>query len=259
MLESHGTSSAVKTMLSKGTASQPASSAFDDDDFQVPPTLTPKTVTSTSKTRKTPLRPSANLHRPAKKPKPSVYPGKENIDPNFKRTEWDAGADGFYFDLDENCSLESIPSSIDCEHAAVGDDSNSSLQDKNKMGKVKMNEGYLRNSIESRLLRSRAVDCSSSQDFEELDVLLKLCEENNDNHNEVEGGPVQCPLCGIDISDLNEELRHIHTNDCLDKCENQAQKVSLNIMSHFLFVYSNMNGAAIFTITHSAFFWKVAF
>lgn len=95
---------------------------------------------------------------------------------------------------------------------------------------MEINEGYSRNSIESRLLRSRTETCNlneeESGDDAELDVLLKLCEEVNDDYNEAEvDGVFQCPLCGVDISDLSEELRQVHSNDCLDKCENQAQDV----------------------------------
>ncbi|PPD95423.1 hypothetical protein GOBAR_DD07559 [Gossypium barbadense] len=36
---------------------------------------------------------------------------------------------------------------------------------------------------------------------------------------------VSCPLCGVDISNLNEEQRLVHTNICLDKGENPPPKV----------------------------------
>lgn len=143
----------------------------------------------------------------------------------------DPNIEGFYFNADENCSLESIPSSIDCSYKITS--SHRSPDCRDKKGILKINEGYSRNSIESRLLRSRTDNCNlngESEDDSELDVLLQLCEEVNDDYNEVEvDGLVQCPLCGVDISDLSEDLRQVHTNDCLDKCENQAEDVSFII------------------------------
>ncbi|KAK2645044.1 hypothetical protein Ddye_020239 [Dipteronia dyeriana] len=208
-------------MSSKSSASQPISTIYtaaaddDDDDFQIPLTQTPIISTSTSRKPKPPLKPSNNPRRPSKKPKPSVYPGKENVDP--------ASDTAFLFQLDEDCSLESIPSTIDCSRT-VSDYSNCSPDRGDKKEILKINEGYLRNSVESRLLRLRTVNCSSNEEFEEiaeLDVLLKLCEEADVSYDV----SVQCPLCGLDISDLSEELRQVHTNDCLDKCDNQAQEV----------------------------------
>ncbi|KAI9191136.1 hypothetical protein LWI28_004074 [Acer negundo] len=207
-------------MSSKSNASQPISTIYtaaadEDDDFQIPSTQTPIISTSTSRKPKTPLKPSNNPCRPSKKPKPSVYSGKENVDP--------ASDTAFLFQLDEACSLESIPSTIDCSRT-VSDYINCSPERGDKKEILKINEGYLRNSVESRLLRSRTVDCSSNEEFEEsadLDVLIKLCEEADVSYDV----SVQCPLCGIDISDLSEELRQVHTNDCLDKCDNEAQDV----------------------------------
>lgn len=98
-------------------------------------------------------------------------------------------------------------------------------------------------SIESRLLESgKKYDSSDAGvcygDFEpgtQLNVLMDLCceiregysengdfyyEENglSDEAFELEGdGLVECPLCGTDITHLSEELRQVHTNDCLDK------------------------------------------
>ncbi|KAJ0091011.1 hypothetical protein Patl1_13732 [Pistacia atlantica] len=209
-------------MLTKRTASQPIPTACaavlddDDDDFQVPLTQTPKITTSTSKKRRIPFKPSNNFHHSSK---PSSNPGKENVNPNIE---------GFYFNSDENCSLESIPSSIDCSYKVTSGNRSPNCGD--KKGILKINEGYSRNSIESRLLRSRTetynLNEEESDDDAELDVLLKLREEINDDYDEAEvDGVVQCPLCGVDISNLSEELRQVHTNDCLDKCENQSQDV----------------------------------
>lgn len=99
---------------------------------------------------------------------------------------------------------------------------------------------YPSNSLESRLLKSIVRDSFSSNDEEtgeeseeehctQLDVLLKLCSEEadddrsnrSDDFSAVRVGdiPVHCPLCGSDISCLTDELRQVHTNDCLDKEE----------------------------------------
>lgn len=166
---------------------------------------------------------------------------------------------------DEKCSLDFIPSTIDYGQYEVdpedlAEDSvsdgcgvcSSEAEDKKKW---KIKEGYFRNSIESKLLASRMESFNSgngkssnkdgNNDFEvasELDLLLNFCseldevdssrtvasrhQERPDLHADSGGGRVQCPLCGIDISDLTEERRHIHTNDCIDKGESKAQDVS---------------------------------
>lgn len=219
-------------MPTERTVSQPISTAYDhddDDDFQVPLSQTPKFTATTSKIQKVPLKPSNNPSRPSKKPKPVPNPGKENV------------IEGFYFTSDEACSLESIPSTFDSTCQTVCDDSIRSPEREQKREILKINEGYSRNSVESRLLRLRPADCGLNEESEEeeeeedteLDVLLKLCHENGVNCNEVDES-VRCPLCGIDISDLNEELRQVHTNNCLDNSENQAHDVSFIISSSTL-------------------------
>ncbi|KAL5559585.1 hypothetical protein UlMin_035796 [Ulmus minor] len=164
----------------------------------------------------------------------------------------------------KDCSLDSIPSSFDCssvlapngivspipeETIDVGNVGHSSPA--KKKGLLEKIGGHSCNSIESKLMKSRG-NCGftdvgdaeiSSEDSEgELDELLKLCSELEDR-NGVDGGHVghysegdglvddgtvglvRCPLCGVDISDLSEEERHLHSNDCLDKEEAQAQDV----------------------------------
>ncbi|PWA72318.1 DNA repair metallo-beta-lactamase [Artemisia annua] len=88
--------------------------------------------------------------------------------------------------------------------------------------------GYLSNSIESRLLfrgRQGGV-CDNVEDEEEdggmtqLDVLLDLC-GGMEGEEEVgtggDAGGVSCPICGGDISEMSDELRQVHTNECLDE------------------------------------------
>ncbi|XP_038701091.1 DNA cross-link repair 1A protein isoform X2 [Tripterygium wilfordii] len=250
-------------MPSKVSQSQLVSLSFnDEDDFQTPLTQTPRaTSTSASSARHRSssisltnhLKPSANLHRSSKTPK-RLRSGKENVAPT--------NVDVLDFKFEEDCSLDSIPSSIDftardgnLDNMVVGDDDG-------KKG-LEMDRGYLRNSIESRLMQRQEVDSGSItgqgglseddtlRDFKgstqnaELDVLLKLCAEDDssgacidqqeDNSGESvrdgggDRGLVQCPLCGIDISDFSDEMRQVHTNDCLDKNENQAQNAVLPV------------------------------
>ncbi|KAF5190069.1 Dna cross-link repair 1a protein [Thalictrum thalictroides] len=112
----------------------------------------------------------------------------------------------------------------------------------NEKSGIKSKTGYSSNSIESRLLASRmrnssrfggnCINDESFVDFElgtPLNDLIQLCsgkgdEENLNGADFPEGngsvdGLVECPLCGIDISNLSEESRQVHTNDCLDENE----------------------------------------
>ncbi|KAK1414124.1 hypothetical protein QVD17_29865 [Tagetes erecta] len=105
--------------------------------------------------------------------------------------------------------------------------------------KMKLKDGfsYLSNSIESRLLLRLKGDCRPSvcenvcekvdvdaeERFEDrreagttqLDVLLDLCCEEK----EIESGGefISCPMCGADISNMSDEMKQVHTNECLDK------------------------------------------
>ncbi|XAR69941.1 hypothetical protein NMG60_11001722 [Bertholletia excelsa] len=109
--------------------------------------------------------------------------------------------------------------------------------------------GRTSNSLEARLITSiinpgvcdsgsdDSLDNGDKSEFEfesctQLDMLLNLCSEANgddDISNEkgfdryaesiFRSSPIHCPLCGTDISDLSNDLRQTHTNDCLDKEE----------------------------------------
>ncbi|GAA0167621.1 DNA metabolism protein [Lithospermum erythrorhizon] len=96
-------------------------------------------------------------------------------------------------------------------------------------------DGRNNNSIEARLIKSR-----DNVGFDELDLLLNLCgeegaekgfgyqsvcEEERDNGSVC---AVCCPLCGVDISDLCDEDRQVHTNDCLDKAEGFNEGIDPN-------------------------------
>ncbi|XP_011019314.1 PREDICTED: uncharacterized protein LOC105122097 isoform X2 [Populus euphratica] len=222
-------------MSSKFNSSQ-FSSLDDDDDFQIPLSQAPKQTLSIRN------KPADNPRRPSKKPKKPTNPGKENIDPNsllpYQKTE--SGANDF--NLDENCSLDFIESSIDCTVSSkVGNEKFDSGSGKKE--KLEVSGGYLCNSIEARLMKSRVdysgVSVGNEEDCEEnrgLDALIQLCTEEEEsearekikvNCNGDECCFVLCPLCGTDISDLSEEFRLVHTNECLDKEENSVPDVVL--------------------------------
>ncbi|XP_015884412.3 DNA cross-link repair protein SNM1 [Ziziphus jujuba] len=230
----------------------------DDDDFQIPfsqtISSTPRVVCSSS--QKKPLQTSNLNHRLSKKPKPSIpnYVGKENafslpLQNNLSKNQDSKSSldvrECFKFsDAAADCSLDSLQSSFDCPSLAVADENVNECTVNcsgyvEKKGLLNKNGGYYLNSIESRLMGSRG-DCrfdvvgkdgSSDAGSEgELDALLNLCsalEEESEDYliGEKSGDLVQCPLCGVDISDLSEEQRQLHTNDCLDKGEAQAQVV----------------------------------
>lgn len=209
--------------------------AADDDDFQIPLTQT------------------ATAPKPSKKQKRSkpIYRGKENIPPNCfgSKDSTLEQTQGFKSSIFEDCSLDSIPTSFDCGTLDGGGLASSSAcvdEEKENEKGLKSKGGYLCNSIESRLIKPRpdwdfGSGDGESQDFEELDVLLKLCDRAGGGESvgvngmeegfgiveDENGGLVLCPLCGADISDLSDEERQVHSNECLDEEEVQAQDVSI--------------------------------
>ncbi|CAL1390080.1 unnamed protein product [Linum trigynum] len=234
----------------------------DDDDFQLPLSQTPATLALSSVPKKssarTPLAPSGNSHRLSKKPRRSTNLGKENaaLEPVLRN-------EGRKFEISEEptCSLDLIPSSIDCSGygAQVSGNYQEQTADKEticEIRNVEENGGYLCNSIEARLMQKWNTDCGASKaeseldsdvgagdlgDSSELDVLIRLCGDDGDDDDEEAGQEVrfndgvldeeeeecciECPLCGSDISGMSEEARLVHTNDCLDKGENQMEQV----------------------------------
>ncbi|KAL4350665.1 hypothetical protein HN51_032390 [Arachis hypogaea] len=198
---------------------------YDDDDFHLPLTQTT-------------LAPS-NPHRPSKKLKhkstTTHHFGKENVPP---------------YDTDfniENCSLDCIPSTIDCAtvcHSQQQNDVVPSCSAESQGLKKKTNCAYFRNSIESKLVAlgpharlshgsGKPLD-DNDDDDSDLDLLLNLCNELDEDERsrmmprvDGVGGSVLCPLCDVDISSFSEEQRHLHTNHCLDRVEDQAQDVAV--------------------------------
>ncbi|EOA26643.1 hypothetical protein CARUB_v10022707mg [Capsella rubella] len=218
----------------------------DDDDFQIPP--------SSQLSIRKPLQPAnaTNISHlpPNKKPRLSRYPGKENVTPppspspeSSSDPSGNYGTDLLYSSSSTpDCSLDCIPSSVDC---SIGDfsapicslvEDGQVLVDKLENDDCfKANrEGYLCNSMEARLSKSRirlGIDSGIHEDESfvesdsELDVLLKLCSESEGNSGECslsKDDLIQCPLCSMDISALGEEQRQVHTNKCLDNSDNHA-------------------------------------
>lgn len=286
----------------------PIFSLLDDDidDFQIP--LTQTTVSHNSFCSQGPLN-ASNLNRPQpKRPKRSVsssYLGKENEVPSpFQNSGFESQnslsskqnttyesndtlgytcdiplVDGGVCRRDENCSLDFIPSTIDCgqnegdpgpedwaEEGSVSDGCGACSSEPNGKKKWKLKEGYSLNSIESKLLAPRmesfngghgkSSKANVNKDFEaaaELHLLLNFGSEFDEvdssgavafPHQDRDGfhansveGLVQCPLCGIDISDMTDEQRNIHTNNCIDEGESKVQDVSSSFSfpaTHFL-------------------------
>ncbi|KAH7848041.1 hypothetical protein Vadar_033166 [Vaccinium darrowii] len=144
-----------------------------------------------------------------------------------------------------DCGLDSIDSTIE-DIVSPGTTISNCFSKEKELNLYNKGVCYSSNSLESRLLKS-IVHHSSKNDEEtdeeseeepctQLDVLLKLCtdEAQDDKSNANDdfsaahvrqhcdvgnNSPVHCPLCGADISGLTDELRQVHTNDCLDKEE----------------------------------------
>ncbi|XP_058785987.1 DNA cross-link repair protein SNM1-like [Vicia villosa] len=156
----------------------------DNDDFELPLTQ--------------PLSLSNN-QRPSKKPKTKTtpFPGKENIPP-FSPIHNPIHNHSDSYDIG-NCSLDFIPSTLDSDATVQG--VCSSVSELKKDSK----HAYSNNSLESKLVVSR----SNVFGYGESSSKGSL-------HDEFDGS-VGCPLCGDDISDLTEEERNFHTNQCLDK------------------------------------------
>ncbi|KAK9060596.1 hypothetical protein SSX86_021302 [Deinandra increscens subsp. villosa] len=198
----------------------------DDDDFQKPIQSLQFTQSKPSSSHK--LKPSnAPINRPSKKPKKTQsFPGKEN---HKTPPDFDLG-------LDSDLGLESIEPIVFCDKIKVDDGVSVNKDEKNT--KLKGGFGYLSNSIESRLLLRSKGSCSLGvcenacekvgedveerfEDLEEtgttqLDVLLDLCCSSEEKEIET-GDFISCPMCGFDISKMSDEMRQVHTNECLDK------------------------------------------
>ncbi|CAJ1973604.1 unnamed protein product [Sphenostylis stenocarpa] len=178
----------------------------ENDEFEIPLTQTATAFHALESVDKN--------QRPLKKPKCKSTAlrgngsGKENVQPSE--------------DCEiENCNLDFIPSSIDCvsicsvQHSEQEDSDSSSAS----LSELKSKGDYLRNSVESKLVVSRtgALNAADADSDTELGLLMNLCDELE----EVDSS-VRCPLCYVDISNMTEEQRHLHTNNCLDEGDNVA-------------------------------------
>ncbi|KAL3650903.1 hypothetical protein CASFOL_007306 [Castilleja foliolosa] len=184
---------------------------IDDDDFQDYPS--PSFSTASKPSSQPPRLKSLNstTHRPSgklKKRKP-VNPGKENR--LFGDTE-----------ADLVCGLDSIEPTLvlltpkwDCDYPRSN------------------------NAAESEVLKPCGEEEEQICDEEffeggsKLDVLLKLCDEQGSDNamDDSEGecvGLVCCPICGADISVLSDDMRQVHTNECLDSVKGPAEVASSN-------------------------------
>ncbi|CAI9094532.1 OLC1v1030290C1 [Oldenlandia corymbosa var. corymbosa] len=223
----------------------------DDDDFQDPcPSFITHSKTSLTQN---PLKPSNSFtNRPPKKLKPSqgiANPGKENnlIAPD------DNGLRGKEFDMDwldigldstglDSIGLDSIESTLDCEVSGSFRD----IEPKTEVGLEEEGKPESYSTFENLGLEKCEVEACDDE-FEggtQLDILLKLCEadeevegcdkvsnfsdneefcreweeeEEEEQEEELGDESICCPLCGNDITGLTDELRQVHTNECLDK------------------------------------------
>ncbi|KAD1326118.1 hypothetical protein E3N88_43011 [Mikania micrantha] len=214
----------------------------DDDDFQNPIQSLQFTQTKPISSQK--LKPSNTpINRPSKKPKKTQsFSGKENL---IIQPDFDLGL-GFGSDV----SLESIEPTVLCNKIRVDDAVLVADDEKKKI--LKDGFGYSLKSIESRLLLGsrggcgfdvcenacKKVDEDEDEDEDEkgrfqdhceagttqFDVLLDLCCSSEENEvkigNNVDVGDddfISCPMCGTDISNMSDEMKQVHTNECLDK------------------------------------------
>ncbi|KAI3875308.1 hypothetical protein MKX03_000735 [Papaver bracteatum] len=167
--------------------------------------------------------------------------GVSEMSDEFKETQEECSLEVIESTLLENCSLD-----VDDNGGSSEFSGEQSEEDIKKKGfELDEKKGYLSNSVESRLLASTRtsgtsysvrnedhLDDISVTDFElgtQLNVLMELCSDigeelkrNGGERNGSDGGLVKCPLCGTDISDLNEEMRLVHSNECLDRDEMQS-------------------------------------
>ncbi|XP_042963475.1 DNA cross-link repair protein SNM1 isoform X1 [Carya illinoinensis] len=213
----------------------------DDNDFQIP--LAQTTTTSTHSCRslissRRPLKSSNSNFYSSKKLKRT---GKENVPESTSSAHV----------KESQSDTPSLPNptlpALDARQNIKVDNDSSALDCDAKRELLKTREGYLCNSVESRLMNSR-VDFAVNDDFEvgpELDVLLNLSSDVEEGDRNVVNGEafhpqerngldgdgvfvqIRCPLCGIDISGMSNVQRQIHSNDCLDKGEAQVQDITV--------------------------------
>ncbi|XP_042031827.1 DNA cross-link repair 1A protein-like [Salvia splendens] len=195
---------------SKFNTISPSSSKFlnialDDDDFQEYPSPSPSAAPRTRSIL--PLKPSnLRANRPSKPLKRRKPANLEKENRNFAEADSDLG-----------CGLDSIEPTLDL------------LNDKRVSYCTRAD-----NVVESRNLEpireDDEVNCreEASEGSSRLDVLLKLCADVDETGSDGAGDDlkcdvvISCPLCGADLSELSDDERQIHTNECLDNVEAPA-------------------------------------
>ncbi|KMZ60475.1 DNA cross-link repair 1A protein [Zostera marina] len=229
------------------------SDSDSDDDFQ---RLTPVIYLSQTKPKPNSRKlVNTSALRSRKKPRPSG--GKENRPvPEIQKTHFGLANDGFP-SSDERSNIFDQSHPIDSNHTQQQEVQKGNLftngsskcrdlgvldgcVEKKDLTCEKSRESYGM-SIESRLLAvgkelpSLDEEFDMSPDFEpstQLNELMNLCAEISDKEILDDGEvvcqsddkPVECPLCQVDITLLNEERRNAHTNHCLD-VDNTSSKM----------------------------------
>ncbi|KAL8537002.1 hypothetical protein ACS0TY_012257 [Phlomoides rotata] len=203
-----------KSNINAASSSQSLKPILDDDDFQDYPSPSSFTASRTS-SLPPPFKPRNSTTIPrSKKPKKQkpINSGKENC--LFDGTELDLG-----------CGLDSIEPTLEIlKPKGVIDDS------------------FTCNVVDSESLEPIGEEKGGNSDGEfseqssQLDLLLKLCADaDGQDIDNVRGDSegkcdvlVSCPLCGADISELSDDGRQIHTNECLDSVEIQTDVATNN-------------------------------
>ncbi|KAG2635239.1 uncharacterized protein LOC120660765 [Panicum virgatum] len=129
------------------------------------------------------------------------------------------------------CNLDSQERKVAAGHCATPE--NETMENKSS-GPDASKGRCFSNSSEPKLVEPHMIHEFEADDYDNFEIgtqlseLINLCMEDS-----IEGQPiglntfdskrfksdfqVKCPLCELDISELSEELRHQHTNNCLDE------------------------------------------
>ncbi|KAF8657812.1 hypothetical protein HU200_059974 [Digitaria exilis] len=134
------------------------------------------------------------------------------------------------------CNLDSQERKVDAGHCSTPE--NETIENRSS-GSEACKGHCFSNSSESKLPESQGIhdfETDGYDNFEigtQLNELINLCMKDSIEGQSNCASPikqstfdskrfksdlqVKCPLCGLDISDLSEELRQLHTNNCLDE------------------------------------------
>ncbi|RLN35458.1 uncharacterized protein C2845_PM03G35700 [Panicum miliaceum] len=134
------------------------------------------------------------------------------------------------------CNLDSQERKVAAGHCSTPENEN--MENKSR-GPEASKAHFFSNSSESKLLKSHMIHEFEADDYgnfeigTQLNELINLCMEDSiegqtncatpielntfDSKRFKFDFQVKCPLCELDISNLSEELRQLHTNNCLDE------------------------------------------